>query len=127
MQQCVAAAAAVAGIELIAEGLAGNSSLLCLDLSGNKIGNAGALALAEALHSNKTLAELQLSNNRIGAIGTGVLQLWYQKQQALHTMHAIAYCSMHTSGRCSPPVQMCSQWNANLLQSALAAWCLPRR
>jgi Ran GTPase-activating protein (RanGAP) involved in mRNA processing and transport len=60
-------------MELIADGLASNSSLLCLDLSDNKIGSAGALALAEALHSNKTLAELQLSNNRIGAQVAGVL------------------------------------------------------
>jgi hypothetical protein len=76
---CVAAACvapAAAGIELIAEALAFNSSLLCLDLSDNKIGNAGALALAEALHSNKTLAELQLSNNRIGAYMASVLELW---------------------------------------------------
>jgi Ran GTPase-activating protein (RanGAP) involved in mRNA processing and transport len=62
-----AGAHAAAGVELIAEALAFNSSLLCLDLSDNKIGNAGALALAEALHSNKTLAELQLSDNKIGA------------------------------------------------------------
>jgi hypothetical protein len=54
------------GAELLAEGLAANSTLISLDLSNNSISSAGAVALAEALHSDKcVLSELQLANNKI--------------------------------------------------------------
>jgi Na+-transporting methylmalonyl-CoA/oxaloacetate decarboxylase beta subunit len=56
----------VAGVEMIADGLSQNNTLLSLDLSSNAFGNVGAIALAEALHKNTSLTELQLSNNRIG-------------------------------------------------------------
>lgn len=56
-----------AGVELIAEGLAHNGTVLSLDLSSNNITNVGAIDLAEALHSDKCkLLELRLANNRIG-------------------------------------------------------------
>jgi len=54
-------------LELIAEGLAHNSSVLSLDLSNNAISSVGAIELAEALHSSKCrVTELLLSNNHIG-------------------------------------------------------------
>lgn len=57
----------VAGVELIAEGLAHNGSLLSLDLSDNKVSSVGAIELAEALHGdNCKVAELLLANNKIG-------------------------------------------------------------
>lgn len=57
------------GAELIAEGLASNRALATLDLSDNKIGDAGALALAAALGGGGgcALAALNLQNNCIGA------------------------------------------------------------
>jgi Ran GTPase-activating protein (RanGAP) involved in mRNA processing and transport len=63
-------ACAAAGVELLAEGLAANGTLVSLDLSNNAITCDGAIALAEALHSDKCcLAELQLANNKIGELG----------------------------------------------------------
>jgi Ran GTPase-activating protein (RanGAP) involved in mRNA processing and transport len=57
------------GLELIAEGLAHNGSVLSLDLSDNRISSVGAIELAEALHSDKCkVAELLLANNRIGEL-----------------------------------------------------------
>jgi hypothetical protein len=64
------------GAELLAGGLSSNRTLLCLDLSSNKIGDAGALAIAQALSGNgsSALAELNLNQNCIGA-GSGALGL----------------------------------------------------
>lgn len=54
------------GLELIAEGLAHNGSVLCLDLSDNAITSVGAVELAEALHGESCkVAELLLDKNRI--------------------------------------------------------------
>lgn len=59
-----------AGAELLADGLAANRTLVTLDLSDNRIGDAGALAIAQALARNGSgaLAELNLANNSIGAM-----------------------------------------------------------
>ncbi len=51
---------------MLADALASNVSMLSLDLSSNRIGNAGAIALAAALHFNSTLVDLQLGGNHIG-------------------------------------------------------------
>jgi hypothetical protein len=46
-----------------------NPDLVSLDLSGNRIGDAGASALADALRSHTTLQSLNVSRNRIGDAG----------------------------------------------------------
>ncbi|CAH8529454.1 unnamed protein product [Heterobilharzia americana] len=46
-----------------------NKKLISLDLSGNRLGNEGAVYIAEALRTNRTLLTLSLSNNKIGDIG----------------------------------------------------------
>jgi Ran GTPase-activating protein (RanGAP) involved in mRNA processing and transport len=63
------------GLELLAEGLACNSSLNdgVLDLSNNIIGDRGVQALASSLASNGKLRELILNGNNIGDKGVGAL------------------------------------------------------
>ncbi|CAH8498211.1 unnamed protein product [Schistosoma turkestanicum] len=46
-----------------------NKKLMSLDLSGNQLGDEGAIYLAEALRTNRTLLTLSLSNNKITDIG----------------------------------------------------------
>ncbi|CAH8847144.1 unnamed protein product [Trichobilharzia szidati] len=46
-----------------------NKKLISLDLSGNRLGDEGALYIAQALRTNRTLLTLSLSNNKIGDIG----------------------------------------------------------
>ncbi|KAK4471954.1 hypothetical protein MN116_004620 [Schistosoma mekongi] len=46
-----------------------NKKLISLDLSGNRLGDEGAVYLAQALRTNRTLLTLSLSNNKIGDIG----------------------------------------------------------
>lgn len=73
---CLLVHAMVTGVEVLAEGLAANGTLLSLDLSGNDITCVGAVAIAEALHSDKcVLAELQLANNKIGGQAGTVWQM----------------------------------------------------
>ena len=57
----------------IAEQLARNTTATSLDLCGQRVSNAGAIALAEALASNSTLTELDLAMNRIGVEGARAL------------------------------------------------------
>jgi hypothetical protein len=53
----------------LAEGLAGNSSLLRLHLFESNISNAGAMFICKALRSSKALQELDLQRNLIGPEG----------------------------------------------------------
>jgi len=46
-----------------------NSTLQYLNLSGNQIGNVGAMAIVMAVRSNRTLRQLLLSSNKIGLDG----------------------------------------------------------
>jgi hypothetical protein len=64
-----------------AGGLVQNASLKSLDLSNQRIGNAGIAALVEALGSNDTLESLVLDWNEIeGAEGAAAVQnLWRNK------------------------------------------------
>jgi hypothetical protein len=50
-----------------------NPDLASLDLSGNRIGDAGVSALADALRAHTSLQSLNLSRNRIGDIGCAAL------------------------------------------------------
>ncbi|XP_061569565.1 leucine-rich repeat-containing protein 34 [Cololabis saira] len=50
------------GAEALARSLQGNSSLLSLRLSGNKIGRTGAMHVARMLQVNNTLQEVELAN-----------------------------------------------------------------
>ncbi|XP_038566109.1 leucine-rich repeat-containing protein 34 [Micropterus salmoides] len=50
------------GAEVLAKSLQGNSTLLCLRLSGNKIENRGAMHLASMLQVNNTLKELEVAD-----------------------------------------------------------------
>jgi Ran GTPase-activating protein (RanGAP) involved in mRNA processing and transport len=67
--------------ECFAGGLVQNASLKSLDLSNQRIGNAGIAALVEALGSNDTLESLLLSFSKIkGAEGAAAVQnLWRNK------------------------------------------------
>lgn len=57
------------GLEVLANVLADNDSLLALDLRNNKINAEGAAALASMLKSNSTLQVLDLRWNEVGAAG----------------------------------------------------------
>ncbi|KAA0185854.1 putative leucine rich repeat-containing [Fasciolopsis buskii] len=50
-----------------------NTKLLSLDLSGNQIGDEGALSFAQALRTNRTLLTLSLAQNNIGDVGCQAL------------------------------------------------------
>lgn len=50
-----------------------NSKLLTLNLSSNKISDAGAIYLARALRTNRTLLSLNLAQNTIGDVGAKAL------------------------------------------------------
>ena len=51
-----------------------NKSLTELNLYGNSIGDAGAVALVEALKVNKSLTRLYLNSNSISSAGAGKLR-----------------------------------------------------
>eukprot|EP01059_Diplonema_ambulator_P003482 TRINITY_DN13174_c0_g1_i1.p1 TRINITY_DN13174_c0_g1~~TRINITY_DN13174_c0_g1_i1.p1 ORF type:complete len:761 (+),score=270.83 TRINITY_DN13174_c0_g1_i1:46-2283(+) len=55
--------------ERFAEALAGQTTLMRLELQDNLIGNSGMVALAQALHNNSTLRHLDVGNNKIGDPG----------------------------------------------------------
>ena len=59
------------GLKKFAAGLAANTSIEVLDLSGNEIGDYEAEKLAAALETNRTLKTLILFQNRIGKEGGG--------------------------------------------------------
>ena len=63
--------AAGMGMKKFAAGLAANTSIEVLDLSGNEIGDYEAEKLAAALETNRTLKTLILFQNRIGKQGGG--------------------------------------------------------
>ncbi|KAF9432945.1 hypothetical protein BGZ76_010115, partial [Entomortierella beljakovae] len=54
---------------VLVKSLKTNTTLVNLNLRGNKIGNKGALALSEALKTNNTLTALHLRTNSIGNEG----------------------------------------------------------
>ena len=56
---------AVRSVDALAEALWGNSSLSDLDLSGNQIGDEGALKLSKAVEVNRTLKVCRLARNPI--------------------------------------------------------------
>jgi hypothetical protein len=58
-----------AGAQALGEALRVNGSLTTLDLSYNRIGDAGARALGESLRVNGCLTALDLTSNRIGDAG----------------------------------------------------------
>ena len=53
----------------MAQAIGSNTALKKLDLSGNDVGDVGAISLAQALHSNSSLDFLDLSLNCIGDSG----------------------------------------------------------
>jgi Ran GTPase-activating protein (RanGAP) involved in mRNA processing and transport len=57
-------------VQQIADELALNTTLKCLDLSWNNFGDDGAVAIAKALRINKSLEILNLACNKIGNKGT---------------------------------------------------------
>ena len=59
------------GLKKFTAGLAANTSIEVLDLSGNEIGDYEAEKLAAALETNRTLKTLILFQNRIGKEGGG--------------------------------------------------------
>jgi Ran GTPase-activating protein (RanGAP) involved in mRNA processing and transport len=62
-----------AGSAGIAVALVQNQTLTTLGLGGNRIGDVGSLAVAVALRSNSTLTKLVLSHNNIGPAGVVAL------------------------------------------------------
>ncbi|TPP61220.1 Leucine-rich repeat-containing protein 71 [Fasciola gigantica] len=50
-----------------------NTKLLSLDISGNQIGDEGALSFSQALRTNRTLLTLSLAQNNIGDVGCQAL------------------------------------------------------
>jgi Ran GTPase-activating protein (RanGAP) involved in mRNA processing and transport len=61
------------GSQLLADALRKNSHLTYLDISGNRLGPAGAGVIAEALKANAVLTTLVMSENEIGASGAAPL------------------------------------------------------
>ncbi len=57
----------------MADSLEGNTTLTCLGLFHNNIGNEGAQLLANSLERNTTLTMLSLGGNNIGAKGAQAL------------------------------------------------------
>eukprot|EP00984_Skeletonema_dohrnii_P019943 scaffold9636_cov76-Skeletonema_dohrnii-CCMP3373.AAC.4 len=80
------------GSELLAEGLACNSSLTdgVLDLRGNGIGDTGLQALASSLASNAKLRELNLCNNNISDTGWEALAESLAHNRALRVLSIAA-------------------------------------
>ena len=108
---------------LLAEGLAENGSLACLDLNCNSIGNLGAMDLAEALRVNRSLEDLYLQRNCIGDAGAGALAAAKQARE-IHVaiigndiskegLRAIE--EDHESSRCA----FCLSWTIDRLCRAL--------
>ena len=60
-----------AGVGMLTEAVRGNSSLIVLDLAGNRIGPAGASLLASAFKTHASLARLLVARNDIGPCGAG--------------------------------------------------------
>jgi hypothetical protein len=60
-------------VQFLAEALRTNTTLIQLDLTGNKVGDGGATFIGEALKINSTLIYLNLLNNGIGATGATAL------------------------------------------------------
>jgi hypothetical protein len=94
------------GVDQIAQGLAANRTLAALDLSDNRIGDAGALSLATALGSGAcVLGELNLSNNCIGARRGGGEGWGPHRQPGLPIDRGKAQAaapSAGTAGNCRP-------------------------
>lgn len=67
--------------------LQGNSTLLCLRLSGNKIENRGAMHLASMLQVNNTLKELEVADCDLVNTHTYCSSRWFLKLQMSY------YCS----------------------------------
>ena len=61
------------GVEILAEALRRNKSLIFIDLSNNNIKGDGVAALATTLKCNATLETLHLCNNKIGDDGVAAL------------------------------------------------------
>jgi NLR family CARD domain-containing protein 3 len=64
---------AVRSVDALAEALWGNSSLSDLDLSGNQIGDEGALKLSKAVEVNRTLKVCRLALNKLSTATTMAL------------------------------------------------------
>ncbi|KAL8617762.1 hypothetical protein ACOMHN_054758 [Nucella lapillus] len=58
---------------VLGSALGANTALLSLDLSGNRVGDAGVGYLAEALQLNRVLLVLNLSSNRVSSAGVARL------------------------------------------------------
>jgi len=58
-----------------------------VDLSKNKIGDAGASALANALLSNDSVNDLDLSNNRIGNAGALAIRDALKNGKSIHQVN----------------------------------------
>mmetsp|Transcript_18243 Transcript_18243/g.26986 ORF Transcript_18243/g.26986 Transcript_18243/m.26986 type:complete len:598 (+) Transcript_18243:1097-2890(+) len=88
------------GSELLAEGLACNSSLAdgALDLRGNGIGDEGLQALASSLASNAKLRELNLCNNNISDTGWEALAESLAHNRALRVLSIAANTAITETG-----------------------------
>jgi len=88
------------GSELLAEGLACNSSLAdgALDLRGNGIGDEGLQALASSLASNAKLRELNLCNNNISDTGWEALAESLAHNRALRVLSISANTAITETG-----------------------------
>lgn len=51
------------------DALASNTTIVELDISGNQMGNKGAIALAKVLQNNHTLTRLFWDDNQTGYLG----------------------------------------------------------
>ena len=76
-----------AGAAAISIALAGNSSLITLDLGDNSIGDAGASSLSQALKENSCLNTLNLNGNRIGEAGASSLSQALTANCSLNTLN----------------------------------------
>ncbi|XP_067016042.1 protein NLRC3-like [Acropora muricata] len=79
----------LSGALALARALLKNSTLKCLFLGYNYIGDLGALAFADALRTNSSLLLLDLSDNGIGDLGTEVIC------KALQSNHVMTHLSLH--------------------------------
>jgi len=88
------------GSELLAEGLACNSSLAdgALDLRGNGIGDEGLQALASSLASNGKVRELHLSRNNFCDTGLEVLAETLAHNRALRVLSISANAAITGTG-----------------------------
>ncbi|TNV84850.1 hypothetical protein FGO68_gene11676 [Halteria grandinella] len=87
----------------LGEGLRNCQKLQRLDLSTNKIADAGAVAIADGLihrFSNSTLKSLNLSQNRIGDEGGKQLALMLQVNKSLNYLNLCNNTLTEGSGEC---------------------------